>query len=50
MTDSIVSAKEVRFTYPGGIRAINGVSLEIQRGERVAILVRTVLENQLLSS
>ncbi len=38
MTDSIVSAKEVRFTYPGGIRAINGVSLEIQRGERVAIL------------
>jgi len=38
MTDSIVSAKEVKFTYPGGIRAINGVSLEIQRGERVAIL------------
>ena len=38
MIDSIVSAKEVKFTYPGGIRAINGVSLEIQRGERVAIL------------
>lgn len=38
MTDAIVSAKEVKFTYPGGIRAINGVSLEIQRGERVAIL------------
>src|SRR3989304_9719651 len=38
MTDSIVSAKEVKFTYPGGIKAINGVSLEIQRGERVAIL------------
>jgi cobalt/nickel transport system ATP-binding protein len=38
MTDTIVSAKEVKFTYPGGIRAINGVSLEIQRGERVAIL------------
>ena len=38
MTDSIVSAKEVKFTYPGGIRAINGVSLEIQKGERVAIL------------
>jgi cobalt/nickel transport system ATP-binding protein len=38
MTDSIVSAKEVRFTYPGGIRAINEVSLEIQRGERIAIL------------
>jgi cobalt/nickel transport system ATP-binding protein len=28
----------VRFTYPGGIKAINGVSLEIQRGERVALL------------
>jgi cobalt/nickel transport system ATP-binding protein len=38
MTDSIVSAKEVRFTYPSGIRAINEVSLEIQRGERIAIL------------
>jgi cobalt/nickel transport system ATP-binding protein len=38
MVDSSVSAKEVRFTYPGGIKAINGVSLEIKRGERVAIL------------
>ncbi|HVP92161.1 MAG TPA: ATP-binding cassette domain-containing protein, partial [Acidobacteriota bacterium] len=38
MADSIISAKEVKFTYPSGIRAINGVSLEIQRGERVAIL------------
>jgi cobalt/nickel transport system ATP-binding protein len=38
MVDSSVSAKEVMFTYPGGIKAINGVSLEIKRGERVAIL------------
>jgi cobalt/nickel transport system ATP-binding protein len=38
MSNSIVSVKEVKFTYPGGIRAVNGVSLEIQRGERVAIL------------
>jgi cobalt/nickel transport system ATP-binding protein len=38
MAEFIVSAKEVRFTYPGKIKAVNGVSLEIQRGERVAIL------------
>jgi cobalt/nickel transport system ATP-binding protein len=38
MAESTVSAKEVRFTYPGCIKAIDGVSLEIQKGERVAIL------------
>jgi cobalt/nickel transport system ATP-binding protein len=38
MADSSVSAREVMFTYPGEIKAVNGVSLEIQRGERVAIL------------
>jgi cobalt/nickel transport system ATP-binding protein len=38
MVDSCVSVKEVRFTYPGGIKAINGASLEIQRGERVGLL------------
>jgi cobalt/nickel transport system ATP-binding protein len=38
MTGPSVSVKEVKFTYPGGVRAINGISLEIQRGERVAIL------------
>jgi cobalt/nickel transport system ATP-binding protein len=38
MAVSYVSAKEVRFTYPGGIKAINGASLEIKKGERVALL------------
>jgi cobalt/nickel transport system ATP-binding protein len=38
MAESTVSAKDVRFTYPGCIKAIDGVSLEIQKGERVAIL------------
>jgi cobalt/nickel transport system ATP-binding protein len=38
MAESTVSAKDVRFTYPGCIKAIDGVSLEIQKSERVAIL------------
>jgi cobalt/nickel transport system ATP-binding protein len=38
MTDPIVSVKEVKFSYPAGISAINGVSLEVHQGERVAIL------------
>jgi cobalt/nickel transport system ATP-binding protein len=38
MADSIVSVKNVRFAYPGGVKAINDVSLEVRRGERVALL------------
>src|SRR3972149_2489613 len=38
MTDSIVNVRNVQFSYPAGVAAIKGVSLEIQRGERVAIL------------
>lgn len=38
MPESIVSAKEIKFSYPAGVAAINGVSLDIHRGERVAIL------------
>jgi cobalt/nickel transport system ATP-binding protein len=38
MPDSIVSVKDVKFSYPAGVNAIKGVSLEIQHGERVALL------------
>jgi cobalt/nickel transport system ATP-binding protein len=38
MPDSIVSVANVQFSYPAGVSAINRVSLNIQRGERVAIL------------
>jgi cobalt/nickel transport system ATP-binding protein len=38
MSDSVVSVKNVKFTYPAGVSALNGVSLEVKRGERVAIL------------
>jgi cobalt/nickel transport system ATP-binding protein len=38
MEDPIVSVKDVRFSYPAGVSAIKGVSLEIQQGERVALL------------
>jgi cobalt/nickel transport system ATP-binding protein len=38
MAESIVSVKDVKFTYPAGVSALKGVSLEIAQGERVAIL------------
>jgi cobalt/nickel transport system ATP-binding protein len=38
MSDSVVSVKDVKFTYPAGVSALNGVSLEVKKGERVAIL------------
>jgi cobalt/nickel transport system ATP-binding protein len=38
MTEYIISVKDVKFNYPAGVNAINGVSLEIGQGERVAIL------------
>jgi cobalt/nickel transport system ATP-binding protein len=38
MIEPIVCVKDVKFSYPAGISAINGVSLEIRQGERVAIL------------
>jgi cobalt/nickel transport system ATP-binding protein len=34
----IVSVKDVKFSYPAGVSAINDVSFEINQGERVAIL------------
>ena len=38
MAESIVSVKDVKFTYPAGVSALKGVSLEIGHGERVALL------------
>ncbi len=38
MPDAIVSVKDVKFSYPAGVSALTGVSLEIRQGERVAIL------------
>lgn len=38
MTESIVSVEDVKFSYPAGVSALKGVSLEIRKGEKVAIL------------
>lgn len=38
MSEPIVAVKEVKFTYPAGVSAIKGVSLDVHQGERVAIL------------
>lgn len=38
MADFIVSVKDVEFSYPAGVAALNGVSLEVHQGERVALL------------
>jgi cobalt/nickel transport system ATP-binding protein len=38
MSEPIISVKNVYFSYPAGVKAIKDVSLEIKRGERVALL------------
>ncbi|MCW3994731.1 MAG: energy-coupling factor ABC transporter ATP-binding protein [Candidatus Bathyarchaeota archaeon] len=38
MSETIVSVQDVQFSYPTGVRALKGVSLEVKQGERVAIL------------
>ena len=38
MSEPIISVKNVNFSYPAGVKAITDVSLEIQKGERVALL------------
>jgi cobalt/nickel transport system ATP-binding protein len=38
MNDSIVKVQDVQFTYPGGVSALNGVSFEVTKGEKVALL------------
>jgi len=38
LNDFIVEAKDVKFNYPGSVKAIGGVSFGISKAERVAIL------------
>jgi cobalt/nickel transport system ATP-binding protein len=38
MTEPIVLVEDVKFSYPAGVSALKGVSLEIKKGEKVAIL------------
>ena len=38
MVEAIVSVRGINFSYPAGVNALTGVSLEIRQGERVAIL------------
>jgi cobalt/nickel transport system ATP-binding protein len=38
MSESIVSVENVNFSYPAGVSALKGLSLEIKQGEKVAIL------------
>ncbi|MGB9887600.1 MAG: energy-coupling factor ABC transporter ATP-binding protein [Moorellales bacterium] len=38
LVEPILEAVEVEFTYPDGTRALNGVSLAVPRGRRVAVL------------
>ena len=38
MPEPIISVKNVNFSYPAGVKAITNVSLEVQKGERVALL------------
>jgi cobalt/nickel transport system ATP-binding protein len=38
LSEAIVSVKDVKFSYPAGVAALHGVSLEIKQGERVALL------------
>jgi cobalt transport protein ATP-binding subunit len=38
VSEPIVSVKDVKFTYPAGVTALNGVSLDVKQGERLALL------------
>ncbi|MDR2719816.1 MAG: energy-coupling factor ABC transporter ATP-binding protein, partial [Nitrososphaerota archaeon] len=38
MTDHIVSINDVEFSYPAGVAALKGITLEITQGERIALL------------
>ncbi|ADL07088.1 energy-coupling factor ABC transporter ATP-binding protein [Thermosediminibacter oceani] len=38
MSNYLLEVQEVYFEYPGGIRALNGVSLAVERGKKVAFL------------
>jgi cobalt/nickel transport system ATP-binding protein len=38
LNSSVIEVKDVYFSYPAGVKAIDGVSFTISKGERVAIL------------
>jgi cobalt/nickel transport system ATP-binding protein len=38
LSESIVSVKDVKFSYPAGVSALHGVSFDIKQGERIALL------------
>ncbi len=38
MVESLVSVKDVKFSYPAGVAALHGVSLEVKQGDRLALL------------
>jgi cobalt/nickel transport system ATP-binding protein len=38
LSESIVTVKDVKFTYPAGVQALHGVSFDIKQGERIALL------------
>mgnify|MGYP005853257759 CR=1 FL=1 len=38
MPSAVIEVKDIHFSYPAGVHAINGVSLTISKGEKVAIL------------
>lgn len=38
MTDPLVEVRDLVFVYPGGVRALDGVDLQVQPGEKLAII------------
>jgi energy-coupling factor transport system ATP-binding protein len=38
MSDPMVEVSDLAFTYPSGVRALDGIDLEIRAGERLAII------------
>ncbi|KUK81526.1 MAG: Cobalamin biosynthesis protein, partial [Pelotomaculum thermopropionicum] len=38
MTEPIIAARQVEYTYPDGAKALNDLSLEINKGQKIALL------------
>jgi cobalt/nickel transport system ATP-binding protein len=38
VNEPILAVQDIQFSYPGGVKALNGVTFEIAKGEKVAIL------------